>query len=394
MKIAILTSGILPVPAVQGGAVENLMDFYLAYNDQHQLHDITVYSVAHEQTRQHPALQSAVNHYHYINVNSLMAKVRKRLYKLTKPEGYYHYTIEYFLDQCLRHMASQHYDLVILENRPAYALKVRAVTAAPIVLHLHNDFLNAQTKQGREIYDSLQRVVTVSRYIGQQVKTLEPDGTKCLTVNNGIDLAAFSPKQNISGPSRQSLGLKDDDFVMVFSGRITAQKGILPLVQAMKGLKDYANIKLLIIGSPFYGNATDNDEFLIQLKEEARELKDSVVFTGFQPYDKMPGYLRLADCAVVPSQWDDPFPTSVLEAMAAGKPIITTRRGGIPEMANAFNAVLLPTDQHFVSKLTAAILDLYGNEEKRRLMGRMSKMVAGRFSKERYAERFFQQITL
>jgi chorismate synthase len=90
------------------------------------------------------------------------------------------------------------------------------------VLHLHNDFLNAQTKQGREIYDSLQRVVTVSRYIGQQVKTLEPDGTKCLTVNNGIDLAAFSPKQNISGPSRQSLGLKDDDFVMVFSGRITA----------------------------------------------------------------------------------------------------------------------------------------------------------------------------
>lgn len=46
MKIAILTSGILPVPAVLGGAVENLIDYYLENNNQHQLHDITVYSVA------------------------------------------------------------------------------------------------------------------------------------------------------------------------------------------------------------------------------------------------------------------------------------------------------------------------------------------------------------
>ena len=45
MKIAIITSGILPVPAVQGGAVENLTDYYLEYNEQHCLHDITVYSV-------------------------------------------------------------------------------------------------------------------------------------------------------------------------------------------------------------------------------------------------------------------------------------------------------------------------------------------------------------
>lgn len=46
MRIAILTSGILPVPAVQGGSVENLIDYYLEYNNQHSLHDISVYSVA------------------------------------------------------------------------------------------------------------------------------------------------------------------------------------------------------------------------------------------------------------------------------------------------------------------------------------------------------------
>lgn len=45
MKIAILTSGRLPLPAVLGGAVENLIDFYLEYNDIHHLNDITVYSI-------------------------------------------------------------------------------------------------------------------------------------------------------------------------------------------------------------------------------------------------------------------------------------------------------------------------------------------------------------
>ena len=45
MKIAILTSGILPVPAVQGGAVENLIDYCLEYNERHSLHEIMLLSL-------------------------------------------------------------------------------------------------------------------------------------------------------------------------------------------------------------------------------------------------------------------------------------------------------------------------------------------------------------
>ena len=319
--------------------------------------------------------------------------MRKRLHKLTKTGGYYHYTIEYFLEQCLRHIASQHYDMIVLENRPAYALKVRNVSDAPIVLHLHNDFLNEQTQQGREIYDSLQRVVAVSHYIARQLNTLDPHGKKCVTVSNGIDLTAFTPTKQAEAPTRQALGLKPADFVMVYSGRITPEKGILPLVQAMKGLKDYADMKLLVLGSPFYGNASD-DEFMTQLKEEASQLSDHIVFAGYVPYDRMPGYLQLADCAIVPSLWKEPFALSCLEAMAMGLPVITTRNGGITEIATPLNAVLLPTDEHFVSKLTAAMLNLYGNEEKRKRMGRMSRFIATNFSKERYAEAFFKAITL
>ena len=80
MKIAILTSGILPIPAVQGGAVENLIDFYLEYNEMHHLHDITIYSIYNIKTNNHIAHKSKVNHYHYIDTISLWAKIKRRIY--------------------------------------------------------------------------------------------------------------------------------------------------------------------------------------------------------------------------------------------------------------------------------------------------------------------------
>ena len=80
MKIAILTSGRLPVPAVKGGAVENLLDFCLAYNDTHRLHDITVYSMAHPQAEVHEATKSTINHYRFIDLHSIWSKVCKKFH--------------------------------------------------------------------------------------------------------------------------------------------------------------------------------------------------------------------------------------------------------------------------------------------------------------------------
>ena len=80
MKIAILTSGIMPVPAVQGGAVENLIDFYLEYNHQYQLHNITVFSIWHPDVRNHSDKESEANHYQYIKQNGILAKINKYFY--------------------------------------------------------------------------------------------------------------------------------------------------------------------------------------------------------------------------------------------------------------------------------------------------------------------------
>ena len=99
MKIAIITSGILPVPAVQGGAVENLMDYALEYNNQHHLHDITVYSAYSKRVLEHPALQSSVNHYKYIKTHSIFFRLFAKLYFYVDNHCYYHHQIEFFFER-------------------------------------------------------------------------------------------------------------------------------------------------------------------------------------------------------------------------------------------------------------------------------------------------------
>ena len=391
MKIAILTSGILPVPAVQGGAVENLIDYYLEYNNQHRLHDITVYSVWHPNVESHASHESKINHYKYIKVTGWYTKLKKKLYHLIHGEEYYHYSIEYSLHEAITDIKNQQYDIILMENRPGYALKIKKFTNAKLVYHLHNEKLDIKSPQYQEIYDAAFRILTVSNYIKSRVETINPQDTKTKTIYNGIDLNAFSKKAQIS---KKTIGLSNDDFLLVFSGRVNREKGIMELLEATDLLKENSQIKLMVIGGSFFGNTTNDDEFMKNLKAKAEPLKNRILFTGFIPYYDMPNYLSMADIAVIPSVWDDPFPTTILEAQAMGLPIITTQRGGIPEEVTEKNAILLNTDENFVENLAAGILDLYEHPEKRKQMAAAGLERAKLFDKDTYAKNFFKALEI
>ena len=98
MRIAIITSGILPVPAVLGGAVENLIDYALEYNEAHHLHDITIYSIYHEKGNKHKVLKSKFNHYVYVNRNKMLTKIGAKLYSYFGKHYCYHYQLEYYFE--------------------------------------------------------------------------------------------------------------------------------------------------------------------------------------------------------------------------------------------------------------------------------------------------------
>lgn len=386
MKLAILTCGMLPIPAVQGGAVENMIDFYLEYNDREKLHDITVYSPFHPKVEGHPALKSDVNHYHFIDVSSLKARIARRLYGYMHKGQYYNYFIEYYFERIYSDLKNRDYDLIILENSIGHTVKLSQRGYKNIILHLNNDLLNSKSRYHDMVFSGLTKILTCSDYIRKRVATIE-NSDKLQTLYNAIDVSAFN--KHIDVPiRRQELGLVDDDFIVVYSGRVNKDKGVSELIDAMLLLP--RQIKLMIVGGTFYGNTQNEDDFVHSLKEKAGKIKDRIAFTGFIPYEQVPAYLHLADTAALPSMWDEPFGLTIVEALAAGLPLVTTRSGGIPEICEGVATIV--DRENIVENLVTAILDLYEHPKKRQQMALAGIERARLFDKEEYAEKFFAAI--
>ena len=387
-KIAIITCGLLPIPAVQGGAVENLIDYYLEYNNDKKLYDITVYSPWNHNVKKHPALYSDVNHYIYIDVTSLKARIQRRIYKYLHSHEYYNYFIEYYFERVYKRLAKNDYDYILLENSPGHAYKLSLRGYSNLILHLHNDLLNSQTRFHESIANGLTTVITVSDYIKNRVSTIVPK-EKIQTVYNGIDIQRFT-LGNHSDVCRQVVGFSDEDFIIVYSGRINKDKGVSELIDAILLLKDVSRIKLMILGSSFFDDAKNEDAFLLALKNKAKHIEGKIVFTGFVPYSRVPEYLRLANIAVLPSMWEEPFGLTIVEAMAAGLPLITTKSGGIPEICEGV-AILIERDD-IVNRLAQSIRFLYDNSKKRKQMAMKSLSRSKFFDKERYSINLFTAI--
>jgi len=389
MKIAILTCGILPIPAVQGGAVENLIDFYLEYNNKKRLHDITVFSPLDAEAETHSALSSDVNHYTFIDTTNMKARIGRRIFKFThSPSDYYNYFIEYYFEKVYRQLKRVDYDYIILENCPGYAYKLSQRGYNNLILHLHNELLHSNSKYHDIIFNSLVKVLTVSDFIKKRVSTIQPS-EKIQTVYNGIDIHHFSARES-SEVNRQTIGFSETDFVIVYSGRINKDKGVSELIDAMLQLEKFPTIKLMILGSSFFNDSTGEDVFINNLKNKAEAIKDRIVFTGFIPYRQVPAYLHIADIAVLPSMWEEPFGLTIVEAMAAGLPLITTRSGGIPEICEGVATIV--DKENVVNNLASAILDLYQHPEKREQMAKASIERAKLFDKEKFAKNFFDNI--
>lgn len=79
MRIAVLTSGLLPVPALQGGVVENLVDFYLEFNEQKKIHHITVFSVIDKKIPKNLISNTLHTHYIFFRTARLSYKFKRKI---------------------------------------------------------------------------------------------------------------------------------------------------------------------------------------------------------------------------------------------------------------------------------------------------------------------------
>lgn len=387
MKIAVISSGILPVPAVQGGAVENLIDYYLEYNERHKLHDITVFSVWHPNVVNHSSLKSESNHYIYIKNRSLSFRIRAKIYGLFSKNCYYYYQLEYFFVYVIRKLMRSKYDLIILENRPAVAIRISECCQTPIISHIHTNLVNPSTPQIESIIKSTNKFIVVSDFLKQEIRRTGV-GTDIETVYNGLNSKLFNKKGDFF-ISRATLGFPNGDFVAIYTGRIVPKKGVKELLLAFQLLSDFPDIKLLVVGGDNFGDSVKSNVFLDELHEMSKRMDGKVVFTGYVPYDELPGYLGIADVAVIPSCIDEAFGMTCIEATAMGLPVIATKDGGIPEALVGQKHILLSKDDNLPQSIADAILEIRNHYKLYKGNG-LNPM----FTKEKYAEHFFQSLIL
>jgi glycosyltransferase involved in cell wall biosynthesis len=116
---------------------------------------------------------------------------------------------------------------------------------------------------------------------------------------------------------------------------------------------------------PYYRRGGYLEELERRLPVEAR---NRVTVRGFVPHAEAPERFREADVLVFPSIWAEPFGMPTAEAMAAGLPVVTTRRGGLPEVIEDEVTGLL-VDAADVDGLTRAIARLLDDPSLRRRFG-------------------------
>jgi glycosyltransferase involved in cell wall biosynthesis len=171
-----------------------------------------------------------------------------------------------------------------------------------------NNFLGEKLKKS-------DKVIGVSKYIEEKLNDIGINNT--ITIPNGIDPKIFFRVSN----AREILGIPDDEFILLYVGRLSPEKGIKTLFRSFKRL-DIPNKKLYIIGSgPMSGYC-----------RLYSKLKRDVVFLGKVRESDLRLYYSSADLTLSPSLWNEGFGMVLIESMVCGTPPVASSLGAIPEI--------------------------------------------------------------
>ncbi|MGB0403855.1 MAG: glycosyltransferase family 4 protein [Salibacteraceae bacterium] len=199
---------------------------------------------------------------------------------------------------------------------------------------------------------------------------------KSIVLHNGIDALSVKPKKT------------DKKINFYLFGRIMEKKGQWFLIEALKQISQEVreNISIVLMG----GAVPGKEEQLSVLKAEINKnnLSETVIIKGFEKsIDKA---MEKADVCLVPSMMKDPFPTTVLEAMSAGKPVIATNHGGAKEALNGSNCGLLVNPGN-VNELAASITQMVEQKSRINTMGDAArKRFKANYTKEHFDNKWLE----
>ena len=232
--------------------------------------------------------------------------------------------------------------------------------------------------------------VAITEGIADELEQQRVQPSSIHRISNGVDTTRFRPIPRDERPAlRERLGLPRRETLIVYTGRLVTYKGLPLLVRVAERLQSESSVGLVIIGS----GGLDIHNCEAQLREFviARGLQTAIHFAG--EVSNVYEYLQACDIFVLPTE-DDAFPLALVEAMACGLPVVSTRVGGIVDIVTHGENGLLVGAADF-DQLFKALRDVIADAARAEALAEAAaRTVRRRYSREivagKYAELFQQ----
>lgn len=387
-KICVIMGGVMPVPAVCGGAIETLVTSIAKKYSIKDGFQLTICSVYHPEAvkaaSQYPDVRFFWTHTRnikYMFMHAIFIGVRMITGKCIRPlQRHYNEIAELF--------QKERFDLIIAEGGDTQAIIdiAKDYNRDQFANHIHIHYLPTEN-----IVENYGHIIGVSKFVIEEYLKVCKTSVKAHLLKNAIDVERFS--RNVSEAQKRSirnkLGLSEQDFVILYVGRIMEIKGVLELMQAVIGLED-PQIKLLIMGSANSGKWAFSS-YERKVKKLSEQNKDRIIFTGYVDNTEVYQYASVADVQCVPTLVEEAAGLVLLEAMAEGLPLIVTKSGGVTEYVDKDTALLIER-KNIVENLKKAMIYLREHPDVRKQMSGNAKIRSKSYDEAIYYQNFVDMI--
>lgn len=256
-------------------------------------------------------------------------------------------------------LAAHHrYDLIhahFLMPTGVLAAALKRLTGLPLVVTIHGSDVPGYNpdrfKRGHRVLAPLWRQVVQS-----SDAIISPSRYLCGLLQHVVDVPVDIIPHGFHLPAGGTVSRRKRIF---FASRLFPRKGAQHMLKALEGV-DLGGWEVVIAGDgPMLG----------PLQEQARQLGINVQFPGFVTGQALQDLYASSEIFVFPSLHDN-FPVVLLEALSAGCAVITNNVTGMPEVVGDAGVLVKP---HDIAGLRAAIVDLMGDEVRRRQLGDLSR---------------------
>ena len=370
-RVLIITPGMLPVPAVKGGAVETLAETLARQNERHQKMQLTIIGQWDARAKnaaekyKHTKFEFVRLPWKYaiadFGIYSYMEYIKKDWKSMFHQN---HYREKYYIQKVAKYLHEHDFDRVVFENRLSLLSALGYYGngekyAGKYDYHQHSAVLG--TGENRDYFVKSRKIQAVSEYVREDILRNYPETApgQVVTVKNGVNRRKFGRGLDVKrrAQTRRQLQL-EDETMFFYSGRLSQEKGVLEMIRAFQEAVGDSRQKarLFIAGGCFSGKRQKN-AYYRKILDEIKGWETSIQLLGFLPYHKMNDYYEAADVLLIPTVVPDAAPLTLLEGMMSPAAVLASSVGGIPEYAGERGAALVSMDGEAegIGSMTAAI---------------------------------------